>query len=939
MKLRVVACGVFEPELTALAPQCGNDVDLEFLEAGLHATPNLLRETIQQRIDEAAEADCDALCLGYGLCGRGTAGLVARSIPVVIPRVHDCLTLFLGSREEYRRQFQRHPGTYYLTPGWYQKKLAADGEHHRARWSLRAEDHPRYPELVEQFGEEAAAEIVRFQDSWKRNYTRVAVIDTGCAEVEPCLRLGEMIAEGLGWECERLRGDTGMLRDLLSGRWDEEHFLVLRPGQRAEASGDQRVLLAVSCGATEAAPAPSPRPATKPVTIEPEDDRRAGLGLGIDAGGTYTDAVIYDFARGCVRSKAKALTTHHDLLIGIGEALDSLEARLLPHVRLVALSTTFATNAIVEGRGGEPGCILMPPAGFEPSAIRWPHRAVVGGRMSIEGTELAPFDAEGCRQQVRRLIDEGVDSFAVSGYASVRNPAHELLAREVIGEVCDLPVVCGHDLSARLNFVNRANTAALNARLLPLIARLLDASERTLAARRIHAPLMVVKGDGSLINLATARARPIETILSGPAASVFGAQHLAQAQDAAVVDIGGTTTDAALVVKGRARLSEQGANVGGWQTSVEAVEVSTIGLGGDSALDFNADRDLKVGPRRVVPISYLGEMHPEAVLEALRLIPRDDWADRSSAAALDFFVAGPLAHQAGLGGISTSEAEVLDSIGEQPLSRRALALRLGLASPRLLNTRRMEDRGLVQRSALTPTDLLHFTEEFTAWNTEAARAGVEAFAHLYGCPTERLVALVLEQMTRLLCLSVLRNELDGQLPPDDHLGRCEVCRRLLDKILAADEAGPVVLSAAYQRPVVAIGAPAGAYMPAVSRRLNAEVIIPVHAEVANAVGAIVSQVHAAAQIAVRPSEFESFAVYAPGGRREFNSLGEAVAFASEEVGRIAREKALAAGASDPEVEVAVEERLGLLATGERQLVEVNVRATAAGYPWAETAEG
>ncbi len=124
MKLKVIACGVFEPELTALVAGSENEIDLEFLEAGLHATPNLLRATLQEKIDEAAHARYEAVCLGYGLCGRGTTGLVARGISVVIPRVHDCLTLFLGSRDEYRRQFKRHPGTYYLTPGWYQKQPA-----------------------------------------------------------------------------------------------------------------------------------------------------------------------------------------------------------------------------------------------------------------------------------------------------------------------------------------------------------------------------------------------------------------------------------------------------------------------------------------------------------------------------------------------------------------------------------------------------------------------------------------------------------------------------------------------------------------------------------------------------------------------------------------------------------------------------------------------
>jgi len=755
------------------------------------------------------------------------------------------------------------------------------------------------------------------------------VIDTGCAEVEPCYRLASIIAENLGWECERLRGDTVMLRDLLSGRWDEERFLVLQPDQRSEASADQRVLLAVTPGAADEAPSLADSRPTRVSASAPEAGARQGLGLGIDAGGTYTDAVIYDFAAGRVLSKAKALTTHHDLLIGIEGAVDGLEQELLAQVRLGALSTTLATNAIVEDRGAEPGCIIMPPAGFDESCIRWRHRAMVGGRMSIEGTELTPFDAEGCRRETKRLLAEGVEAFAVSGYGSVRNPAHEQLAREVIRELCDLPVVCGHELSARLNFINRANTAALNARLLPLIATLLEAVQTALAKRRIHAPLMVVKGDGSLVNLATARKRPIETILSGPAASVFGAQHLAELQEVAVLDIGGTTTDAALILDGRPRLSARGANVGGWQTSVEAVEVSTIGLGGDSELNFDRDRKIQVGPRRIVPLSYLGALHPEPVIEALRLIPRDDSADRTSAMALDFFMPGPLADRARL---SESEAALVERLGEGPLSRRKLALRLGLASPRLLNTRRLEDRGVLQRAGLTPTDLMHFTGEFTAWNTEAARLGVESFASLYGCQPQELVELVREEITRLLCLSVMRSELDGDTPLDDDLSQCRTLRALVDAMLTGDGDGALRFHATYRRRIVAIGAPAGVLMPPAGERLQAEVVVPTHAEVANAVGAIVSRVSATEQIAVRPSGFESFTVYAPSGRREFETVEEAVAWASEEAGRLAGDRAVASGAMAPEVAIDVDRSLGRLATGEQQLIEVRVRATAAGYP-------
>ncbi len=934
MRLKILGCGVFEPELSLLLDDSPHEVDFEALEAGLHETPAKLRESVQERIDAAAAAGYDAVGLAYGLCGRGTAGLIARGVAVVIPRVHDCLTLFMGSREEYRRQFRRHPGTFYITPGWYTHKLGLDQTGRLRSWSMDAREHPRFAELSERFGESSAVEIINFLGSWKRSYTRVAVIDTGGEQVDECLGMAERIAAELGWECERLPGDTSMLRDLIMGRWAPTRFLVLHPGERSEFSGDEQVLVPVTGGSRVAESAAVEALATGKGTL----GRRSGLGLGIDAGGTYTDAVIYNFDADEVADKAKALTTHHDPLIGISAALDRLDAELLTRVSLVALSTTFATNAIVEGSGGEPGCIIMPHDGFDESRIRWPHRAIIGGRMSIGGEELAPFDEEGCRRAVRALLAAGVDAFAVSGYGSVRNPAHELRARAIIAQECDLPVVCGHELSGRLNFINRANTAALNARLLPVISRLLGAARRTLSARGIAAPLMVVKGDGSLINVDTARARPVETILSGPAASVLGARHLAGPHladdgDAMVIDVGGTTTDAAIIVEGRPRLSPEGARVGGWQTSVEAIGIRTSGLGGDSAIDFNADRELLVGPRRVLPLCYLATLTGDGVAATLMSLPRRDDAVRTCAQSLDFLLPGPMAEHRTL---TAEECRVLDALRGGPTHRAALAARLGLASSRLVNTRRMEDRGVIQRAALTPTDLLHYTGEFAAWDVEAARAGVEAFAHLYGCTPDELVALTWERITRMLALTVVAEEM-GRDDLEGEAADSPALRVMLDRLLASDPDGPLTFTPGYARPVIGIGAPADAFLPALAERLNCEVRVPEHAEVANAVGAIVSHVSASEVIAVRPGEYDAFTVYAPGGRREFESLSDAAQYAAREASRAAREQALAAGAVEPRVEVQVDRRIGRLSTGEEQIIEVSVRATAMGYPAASAA--
>ncbi|MBD3292329.1 MAG: DUF1638 domain-containing protein, partial [Armatimonadia bacterium] len=232
MKIKVLGCGVFEPELEALIPHSPHDVDFEPLEAGLHEVPNELRVRLQAAIDQAGREGYDVVALAYGLCGRGTSGLIARDVTLVIPRVHDCLTLFLGSREEYRKQFREHPGTYYITPGWFTRKMGMDQTGRPRSWTHDVRENPRFQEFSEQYGEQQAEEILGFLGSWKRNYTRVAVIDTGCGEVEGCTQLAGQISENLGWACESISGDTEMLSDLVSGDWDDDRFVVVEPGQR-----------------------------------------------------------------------------------------------------------------------------------------------------------------------------------------------------------------------------------------------------------------------------------------------------------------------------------------------------------------------------------------------------------------------------------------------------------------------------------------------------------------------------------------------------------------------------------------------------------------------------------------------------------------------------------------------------------------------------------
>jgi N-methylhydantoinase A/oxoprolinase/acetone carboxylase beta subunit len=256
-----------------------------------------------------------------------------------------------------------------------------------------------------------------------------------------------------------------------------------------------------------------------------------GVFLGVDTGGTYTDAVILDPAADRVIGTAKALTSRQDLAVGIGQAVDAALARsgvAAGDVAMVALSTTLATNALVEGQGGRVALVFIgfdagdeARAGLAEAMGGDPVIRLAGGH-SHAGTEAAPLDIDALSRAVAEVAP-GVVGFAVAARFATRNPAHELAARAAIRAATGRPVTCSHELSASLNGPKRALTAVLNARLIGMIDRLVSRLRTPPGgADRHHAPLMVVRGDGALISAAMVRERPIETILSGPAASIVG---------------------------------------------------------------------------------------------------------------------------------------------------------------------------------------------------------------------------------------------------------------------------------------------------------------------------------------------------------------------------------------------------------------------------------
>jgi len=666
------------------------------------------------------------------------------------------------------------------------------------------------------------------------------------------------------------------------------------------------------------------------------------IALGIDTGGTYTDAALVDHDTGQVLCTAKALTTRRDLSIGIGGAIDAVfqqaGAPTPSEVSLVSLSTTLATNAIVEGQGS-PICLIL--IGYDPGLIaQYGFReelvtddvVYVAGGHDIHGDEAAPLDESALRQAVLARRDR-VEAFAVSSYFGVRNPAHELRARDLIGELCGLPVTCGHDLTTRLDSVRRATTVALNARLVPLLRELIETLRGALAERVITAPLMVVKGDGSLVRAEWAMQRPIETILSGPAASAVGAWHLAGQHGASpedgglwVVDVGGTTTDIAVLRDGRPRLNPEGARVGRWRTMVEAVDVHTVGLGGDSHVRLDGGRSLLIGPRRVVPLSLLASQHPQIRDELRRqaAVPhRPDLANQ--------FV---LARRRPTRPLDRDEQAILERLANGPASLSFLVRESRFGS---LVLRRVEDlvaERLVSVAGFTPTDALHALGRLALWDAEAARLGAEVYATIGRRSVEDLCLAVVEGVSNRAAKALVSKALHDEAHVHDWEQE-PTAALLVNRALNDDGHSDLGIAFTLRRPVVAIGAPVQAYMPRVAERLQTGLVIPPHAEVANAVGAVAGGVVQRHRVLISPLEDGGMLrVHLPTGVRDFYNLDEAVVHAEEEMVAWIRSQAREAGAAHVEVQMERVDRESPVSSGwgDRIYLGTDLTFTAVGRP-------
>ena len=567
------------------------------------------------------------------------------------------------------------------------------------------------------------------------------------------------------------------------------------------------------------------------------------IGLGIDTGGTYTDAVLYDFDGGRVICSEKALTTKNDLAVGISEAVGRLDARMFADIKIVSLSTTLATNACVENRGRDAKLIIIDGdreiIGSKHADYMLPPAEdiyFIDGKISIKGDVVEEPDWDKAERELA-AIRETVNCAAVAGMLSSRNPAHENKLKAILTKLGFISI-CSTDLAPdELNYLKRASTVLLNARLLPIISEFLDAVNVSLANFSISAPVYIVRGDGSLMKEEFARERPVDTLMCGPTASVAGAMTLTDVTEAVIIDIGGTTSDLALIRGGEPVKSHGNLKIGGWQTTVDSTYIETFGLGGDSGVSLAPDMQLVLESRRIVPLCVLASKYSTVTDDLARMRDRVIQGRMHVYEFYEYIKDDP--------SVTKEESEILSLLKEKPMTPDDIADATD-TSIYALKLKRLESLGCVMRSGFTPTDVMHITGEFAKFRREASVLGAEYFTNLMKISLEELCKAVLDKFSFKLYSGIV-NIISHGGPS------VSIPEKVLEYTYSGADAN-LVSALSTNNVLVGVGAPTHVFLKYAAEKLRADFVIPENAHVANAVGAIACGVDVSYKVTIQPNE-------------------------------------------------------------------------------------
>jgi N-methylhydantoinase A/oxoprolinase/acetone carboxylase beta subunit len=528
--------------------------------------------------------------------------------------------------------------------------------------------------------------------------------------------------------------------------------------------------------------------------------------IGIDTGGTFTDGVLMEADTGHITNTAKKPTTHYKLSVSVSDVLKTLlrESGIAPQqVIRIAVSSTLATNSIVENRGARVAVLVI---GYV-KHFKLPVKAVlfIKGGHTLQGKEEEPLDINYLVSLIQGLKKE-VDSYAVCSAMSMKNPAHELVTEKAIALIDPKPVFCSHRISDLTGMEERAATAALHAKLMPVMEEFMEEISSALTGHGFTCPVEIIGGNGALLPAEKTVLEAGLTVASGPACSaVFGASVTGH-KDCLVIDIGGTTTDITMIKKGSPTLLKDGCRIGPWKTHVEAIDMHTGGIGGDSFVHVGEKSDISIGPVRVIPLamktdgpsieSWMGPgdscrlvmrttLEPETK-ELEKLLGSDEWATPAT-----------IRKKTGISGVTLEKT--ID---------------------RLVSLQQVHEYGF------TPTDALHVLNIIHLGNRDNAVKGAEILGKSVGLSgrkfAEKILELTRKKIETLIIDSVIHS----------------IQGKSMISFLEKTKDHPVLeVNFSLKIPLVGLGGSAHYFLPKIAEKLHTTVTFPEHGEVGNAIGA------------------------------------------------------------------------------------------------------
>ncbi|NLI62016.1 MAG: hydantoinase/oxoprolinase family protein [Methanosarcinaceae archaeon] len=618
------------------------------------------------------------------------------------------------------------------------------------------------------------------------------------------------------------------------------------------------------------------------------------LFMGIDAGGTYTDAILFDKSTNTIIQSAKSLTTYPDPLGGIQSALSKFNESDLKKIQLLSVSTTFATNAILEDSRYPVGLIMI---GKQKEADSFAETFIhIKGGHNYNGIEAEPLDVEAIKSFVNETKGL-VSSYAISSVYSVLNPEHELLAKSIIKELTDFPVVCGHELTMSLGAFERAQTAYLNASLIPVAKKFTDSVVKTAEDLGINAKITMLKCNGAAALLSEVMEKPIETIFSGPAASILGGSFLSGFDTCIAIDVGGTSTDISMIEDGIPEISDTGAKVGGWSTKVRALKIETIALGGDShvwiesegvedlinlpdGIDysdidtgdrnprkgqrFSAPKELNIGPKRVMPLCRAATMFPDFIE-----ILKNRWVPFNQ--KLTDFIQPTLFYinscDSSLA-LTDEEKKYISVVKDTPTLIGNKNWEKNFVPENILKS--LVSKRAVQMVGFTPTDALHVLGDFSEWNSEASEIGATILGNLLNMEKYSFCEHIKKTFTKKMATEAIYflNDSFKRETIENFLGKRNYLKMKFDI------------------PIILIGAPVSSYVEELNFLIDSEICVPEYYDVGNAIGALSGKFAKRVEVGIDIGVYETHTgfkekdifVYTKLGPTKFHTKDEAINF-------------------------------------------------------------